>query len=58
MEIIKKLIGTGLLEHPVCNRTQCPKDYVSFGINHTPIDQLPTNYALLTLICNPSEVNI
>jgi hypothetical protein len=42
----------------ICNRTQCPKDSVSFGKNHTPIDQLPTNYALLTLICNPLEVNI
>ena len=33
-------------------------DHVSFGINHTPIDQLPINYALLTILYAPSRVNI
>ncbi|CAF4656706.1 unnamed protein product [Rotaria sp. Silwood1] len=32
------------------NQTKCPQDQVSFGINNTPIDQLPTNYPLLFII--------
>jgi hypothetical protein len=40
------------------NQSECPKDHVSFGMNPTPIDQLPVNYALLTLIHPSSKVNI
>jgi hypothetical protein len=42
----------------ILNQTECPQDHVSFGTNHTPIDQLPTNYALLTILYAPSRVNI
>jgi hypothetical protein len=40
------------------NETKCPQDQVSFGIDHTPIDQLPPNYPLLIILYNPSKVNI
>jgi hypothetical protein len=40
------------------NETKCPQDQVSFGIDHTPIDQLPTNYSLLIILYDPSKVNI
>jgi hypothetical protein len=42
----------------ICNETKCPQDQVSFGINHTPIDQLPTNYPLLLILYDRSKVNI
>jgi hypothetical protein len=38
--------------------TECPLDQVSFGINHTPIDELPINYSLLFIRYAPSKVNI
>ena len=40
------------------NQTECPRDHVSFGVNHVPIDQLPTNYSLLTIVHPPSRVSI
>jgi len=42
----------------IYNQTKYPQDQVSFGINHTPIDQLPTNYPLLIILYDPSKVNI
>jgi len=36
---------------------KCPKDGISFGINNSSIDQLPTNYPLLILLDESSKVN-
>lgn len=41
----------------ICNQTKCPQDEISFGINNTPIDQLPINYPLLILLDESSKVN-
>ena len=38
------------------NQTKCPQDQVSFGINNTPVDQLPTNYPLLTILYDSLKV--
>ncbi|CAM4815600.1 unnamed protein product [Rotaria magnacalcarata] len=35
---------------------KCPQDQVSFGIDHRPIDQLPTNYPLLIILYDPSKL--
>jgi len=42
----------------MCNETQCPRDRISFGMNHTPIDQLPINYPLLIILDDQSKVNM
>jgi hypothetical protein len=42
----------------ICNETQCPRDRISFGMNHTPIDQLPINYPLLIILDDQSKVNM
>jgi len=42
--------------YKICNKTECPKDQVSFGINHIPINQLPTNYPLLTILYDPLKL--
>jgi hypothetical protein len=38
------------------NQTKCPQDQVSFGINNIPLDQLPTNYPLLTILYESLKV--
>ncbi|CAF0795857.1 unnamed protein product [Rotaria sordida] len=38
------------------NETKCPQDQISFEINHTPIDQLPTNYPLLMSFYDSSKL--
>ncbi|CAF1437733.1 unnamed protein product [Rotaria magnacalcarata] len=40
----------------ICNQTKCPQDQISFGMNNTPIDQLPTNYPLLSIIYDPMKL--
>jgi hypothetical protein len=42
----------------ICNQTKCSQDQISFGIHHTPIDQLPINYPLLIILYDPSKVKI
>jgi hypothetical protein len=40
------------------DETKCPHNHGSVGINYTPIDELPTNYPLLLILYDQSEVNI
>lgn len=39
------------------NQSKCPQDQVAFTNTTTPLDQLPTNYPLLTLLYESSKVN-
>lgn len=40
----------------ICHQTKCPQDQVSFGSNTIPLNQLPTNYPLLTLLYDSTQV--
>lgn len=40
------------------HETKCSQDKISFGIDHTSIEQLPINYPLLTILYDASKVNI